>query len=1630
MIKKLLYLYLLLTICFSSIGQTIYHNEWIDYSKTYFKLKVMGFGVDAANAPLRTGIVRIPYSSISSAGIGSADAQNFQLWRDGKQVPIYTSIASGQMGANDYIEFVGTINNGKMDNELYRNSDFQLSDKWSFQTDTAAYFLTVSQGTTSRYTTLNNDVNTTTLAPTDYFMYTQGRYYRTNSNGFSASVGENLYSSSYDRGEGFVSRAVRPVGGGCGSTSLPQGFSGLYPYLAGPQMTIRVNAVGDVQNSRTFKIMLNGDSVNTYQMDYINYVRTEDYVDVSKVAAGSAAFSIVNQSPSLCDEMRVASIELNYPRTFNMDGKSFFDFIVDSSVTGRFLAITNFNHGGVAPVIYDIDNQKRYITDISSPDTVKVLLDASDIPYNLVLTTQNGFYYKQINDLEIRNFVDFSLPANQGNYLIISNPLIYSTGSHNYVEQYRQYRSSAKGGGFNAKVIDINELVDQFAWGSKKHPLSVKCFLKYARNNFVDSPKYVFLIGKGVIYSDYKANESSPLAEQLNLVPTWGNPASDNLLASDDLTAAPATSIGRLSAVTAEEVGAYLLKVKQHDSVQQSPIHTMDAKGYMKNVLQIAGANDISLGNQIDGYLQNYKATISDTSFGANVTDFSKTADPTGYPDAINSFKRIYESGASLITYFGHSSNTSLDFNLDDPQNYSNQYKYPIFLANGCSAGNHFLYDPNRISVTSTISEKFILSPERGAVGYIASSHFGVINYLDIYTKSFYKSLGQTKYNQSIGNVLKESIRYGLATTANGDYYSRVHAEQISLHGDPAVILNYAPLPDYIIEEPQIEISPAFVSVADSSFLIKVKVNNIGKATKDSVTLRITREAPDGELFTLVEKVFPTIYLTDSVTINVPIVPNRDKGINKITAYADYGFQVAEMSDSNNTATKLVNISEDEIRPIYPYKYAIIDQSISKLYASTVNPLNESRQYEMELDTTALFNSVLKVSKSVTSKGGVLEFDPAITYQPDVTYYWRVAPSGSGLLHWIDFSFVYKNAVGLGFQQGHKYQDLQSMLERLSLDSTSGKYSFTNKLHNLFITNSIYPSSGTEDQHFSVSVDGSSYIYSACVGASVIFNVFDSITFKPWVNTTNPFGAAANCSAGREYNFEYQYLTAANRKNAMDFLDAIPHGSFITARLILDQPFNIFAPNWQADTTIYGHNNSLYHRLKDAGFTGIDSFTTPRTWAFVYRKDDPSFTPSFTLSDGLYDRINLSVNCNTSNVQGNITSPVFGPAKQWNTVNWTGYSQEIHNDNPIVNVLGIRAGQPDSVLLTLDTTMHSFSLSSLDANLFPQLKLQMNNTDSTTATPYQLRNWNIEYVPVPEGAIAPNLYLNLPDSVSTIAPPWGGQIPGMLHIGVAFKNVSKANFDSIYLKAMLYNGTGGTVSYPFIKMRSLNAGDTMHIDEDIDVSTLQEGWYNLLVYINPDHLQPEQYSFNNFLYKYIYITNSLTLPVSLLNFNAIRNGDKVNINWQTGEEINTLQYELEHSTNGSLFRKIGTVNASQKTGYTYTHNDPANGKNHYRLKIVDKDGHYTYSQTRIVNLKNDDFVKLYPNPVKDLLYVTITTQNNKPAHLKIMTEYGQLIQQQDVNINAIIKTNGWAAGTYLLQVNSGQTVQTFKVQKQ
>ncbi len=1440
----------------------VYNNEWIDYSKTYYKFKIG-----------KTGLYRVTQATLQGAGLGSAPAEQFQLWRNGVQVPLFTSVSQGGFSSTDYIEFWGELNDGKADKPLYRNPDYQLNDKWSLQTDTAAYFLTLNQGLNLRLTNTPNDVAGNTLAPEPYFTHTAGMYYKEKINaGYAVPVGENLYSSSYDKGEGYTSA---DIGKGAIKNAT---FANLFTYTAGPAAaTFKIAASGNGHNAREYKVSINNTTIITANsLDYYNYQRDSVSIPVSILASNSALVSITNLGVIANDRMVIHQFELQYPRKFNFGDATNFEFSLPASA-GNYLEIAGFKFGAAAPVLYDITNGKRYTAELSGT-TVKIVLQSSAEERKLVLVSQEATNVQNVSALQSRTFINYALSENAGNYIIISHPVLFnSPGGTNPVEEYRLYRSSAEGGSYAAKTYIADDLVDQFAFGIKKHPLSIRNFLQFAREQFPVAPKQVFLIGKGIQYVHQRQYENNPDIERLNLVPTFGNPASDIMLSANPRDSYPQIPIGRLSVISGDEIATYLKKVKEHELAQRTPSPLISEKAWMKNVVHIVGASEPVLQAMLDGYMTKYKGIIEDTLFGAKVTTFTKTS--ANSVEQINNglLDRLFEEGITLMTYFGHSSSGTLEFNLNNPAQYNNHGKYPMFIALGCNAGNFYNFATDRFQVKETLSEKYVLAPERGTIGFIASSHFGIPHYLDIFTTQQYKSIAYKDYGKTIGEIMQSTIRQVYDAKTQEDFYARANAEETSLHGDPAITLNPHPKPDYVIEDALVKVAPSFISVADPFFNVKAKFLNIGKAVNQPIVCEVKREYPNGNTEIIYRDTIPGIRYADSVSIDIAIDALRDKGINKITVTIDAGNDVDEIFETNNSITKEVVIYEDEIRPVYPYNFSIINKQNIRFYASTANPLSAVQNYRFEIDTTERFNSSLLKSDIVVSSGGVVEFSPSINFMDSTVYYWRVAKvSGSIVEKWNTNSFIYKSNSEAGFSQSHYFQHQKSTSQNLYLDTLNRLWKYNLIPHNLFARNAMYPTSGTQDGDFSVAIDGDPYMRSACVGRSLIFNVFDGQTFEPWKNVDgngkNLFlsgSGSANCKPSRNWNFEFSFMSASSRKNIMNFMDSIPLGSYVVIRSTDYNNPGSFSATWRGDTSLYGVNNSLYHRLLNAGFIQIDSLNSPRDWIMIYQKGNIQLQPKYAISKGLYDKITLSADCFVSGNNGKISSPLIGPAQEWKRLFWAGYTTDSKlGDNATLSLIGIKVnGKADTLLAKVESTQEGIDVSFINAAVYPYLRLQMNNVDTINHTPYQLDYWRVTYKSEPEGAVAPNILFTMKDTLELGEP---------IDFKLAFKNISDAGFDSLKVKMVITDKNNVTHVLPIQKFKPLAANDTVHVRYPIDTRQLA-GLNALYIEVNPDNDQPEQYHFNNFLYKNFYVIADTLNPLLDVTFDNVHilNGDIV-----------------------------------------------------------------------------------------------------------------------------------------------------------
>ncbi|MEO8961534.1 MAG: ELWxxDGT repeat protein [Ginsengibacter sp.] len=164
------------------------------------------------------------------------------------------------------------------------------------------------------------------------------------------------------------------------------------------------------------------------------------------------------------------------------------------------------------------------------------------------------------------------------------------------------------------------------------------------------------------------------------------------------------------------------------------------------------------------------------------------------------------------------------------------------------------------------------------------------------------------------------------------------------------------------------------------------------------------------------------------------------------------------------------------------------------------------------------------------------------------------------------------------------------------------------------------------------------------------------------------------------------------------------------------------------------------------------------------------------------------------------------------------------------------------------------------------------------------------------------------------------------------------------------------------------------------------------------------------------------LPLSLLGFSALKVDNKVVLNWQTTNEVNTALFEIERSAT-SEFIKIGEVTAMNRGGhqnYRIYDEQPAQGSNFYRLKMIDIDGSFTYSKITRVDFNMKVQVRLSPNPTGKELKIS-----NVGAYqlLQVIDAGGRVVHQEKISDEQVVTNiQTLLPGNYVLRL-TGKNVQ-------
>lgn len=169
------------------------------------------------------------------------------------------------------------------------------------------------------------------------------------------------------------------------------------------------------------------------------------------------------------------------------------------------------------------------------------------------------------------------------------------------------------------------------------------------------------------------------------------------------------------------------------------------------------------------------------------------------------------------------------------------------------------------------------------------------------------------------------------------------------------------------------------------------------------------------------------------------------------------------------------------------------------------------------------------------------------------------------------------------------------------------------------------------------------------------------------------------------------------------------------------------------------------------------------------------------------------------------------------------------------------------------------------------------------------------------------------------------------------------------------------------------------------------------------------------------------LPVGIISFDAYRKGSSSLLEWATASEQANKGFAVERSADGVSWHQIGFVNSLSKDGnsntalsYMYPDEKPFTGLNYYRLKQTDADNRFQYSPVRSVVFNESDQIKIYPNPVKTVLYINLPASiTHQPLAFSIINPEGKLVysrQIQNANQNETLDVSSLTNGMYFLKI--------------
>ncbi|MEO1713043.1 MAG: hypothetical protein AAFU60_06885, partial [Bacteroidota bacterium] len=671
---------------------------------------------------------------------------------------------------------------------------------------------------------------------------------------------------------------------------------------------------------------------------------------------------------------------------------------------------------------------------------------------------------------------------------------------------------------------------------------------------------------------------------------------------------------------------------------------------------------------------------------------------------------------------------------------------------------------------------------------YIGSTGYGFISALDVFGDEFYTLAGTNLYGETIGNLLYESNKVLDGSPVVGE--SEL-AQQTTYQGDPALRLYPLPGPDYVVDNRSVSFNPSLLNLQVDSFDFNFTIGNIGQHIPDtSFRIKIEQQLPNGQRLVLVEQDIEAPAFSQEMTMRLPMQGPEAIGFNRFFIEVDVLDEISELpmaAESNNRLTDNngqegigVFIVSNDIRPIYPPEFGIVTDPTLSLKASSLNAFAEEQTFLIQLDTSETFSAPIATG-TAQQIGGVLEWKPTITFENERVYYWRVSPEDVDNVgyRWQNSSFVYVENGSDGWNQSHYYQFAKDELVNMELLPTTRRLDFIDDIIDIKTRNVVLDFPSSIPRYYRGPVSQLAYFGTSmtnAVPAGLLIAVLDTINVEPFLVSSMGL-VGSDFGGANQKGWLFKTDTEAERAEVINFLEnEVPDRHYVVFMTVQRTEADSYFPEeWAQDSVNLGTN--LFQVLESQGASMVRSLESlsPLPYSRIYQKGNPDFLGIESIgTPSQFDENTAGIGGNW--IEGSLTSTSIGPARNWDQLTWDYSFFDPSNDEIHLNLYAITADGTDS-LIQEQINATQYPLSDIDANRYPNLRLEYFARDEIQKTAASLDQWRVLFEGLPEAALNPAGYFSITgDSIFRGEP---------MEVQLAVENIGIYDMDSLLVRFTL-----------------------------------------------------------------------------------------------------------------------------------------------------------------------------------------------------------------------------------------------------